>query len=100
MPRGIQKVIIPTSPKFGFRIWIGLVVLRIFNAMIVQTYFDPDEYWQTIEVSHHRAFGYGWRTWEWSIGLRSCFSLIPFITFLKFIRWLELNDEDVFVVLY
>ncbi|TPX38674.1 hypothetical protein SeLEV6574_g07696 [Synchytrium endobioticum] len=42
-----------------------LVAFRIFNALFVQTYFDPDEYWQSVEVSHYLAYGYGHLTWEW-----------------------------------
>ena len=66
-----------------------LLLLRLCNALAVQTYFNPDEYWQGPEVAHRIAFGYGhrvctvwWsrrmgvvahRPWEWSSehGIRS-----------------------------
>lgn len=38
---------------------------------IVQTWFVPDEYWQTVEVAHRMVFGYGHLTWEWAQGIRS-----------------------------
>jgi phosphatidylinositol glycan class B len=31
----------------------------------VRSYFVPDEYWQSLEVSHNLVFGYGYLTWEW-----------------------------------
>ncbi|ETV98749.1 hypothetical protein, variant 1 [Aphanomyces invadans] len=42
-----------------------LVVFRVFNALFVRTYFNPDEFWQSSEVAHHMVFGYGYLTWEW-----------------------------------
>uniref|UniRef100_A0A1I8F7S4 Mannosyltransferase n=1 Tax=Macrostomum lignano TaxID=282301 RepID=A0A1I8F7S4_9PLAT len=30
-----------------------------------------DEFWQSVEVAHRSAFGYGHLTWEWQAGLRS-----------------------------
>ena len=34
-------------------------LLRCANALVVRTYFDPDEFWQSLEVGHRMAFGYG-----------------------------------------
>ena len=39
--------------------------LRILNALISRTFFQPDEYWQSLEVAHRLVFGYGYQTWEW-----------------------------------
>ncbi|GAA0176355.1 glycosyltransferase [Lithospermum erythrorhizon] len=44
---------------------------------MVQTYFNPDEHWQALEVAHRITFGYGHLTWEWEKGIRSY--LHPFI---------------------
>jgi phosphatidylinositol glycan class B len=41
------------------------LVVRIASVFFVQTNFVPDEYWQSVEVAHHSAFGYGHLTWEW-----------------------------------
>lgn len=38
---------------------------------IVQTWYVPDEYWQSVEVAHKNVFGYGHLTWEWTRGIRS-----------------------------
>lgn len=46
---------------------LSLVVFRIFNAYLVQSYHVADEYYQVIEVAHQTIFGYGFLTWEWQI---------------------------------
>ncbi|XP_074643066.1 GPI alpha-1,2-mannosyltransferase 3-like [Tubulanus polymorphus] len=64
-PSSIQKIM--SSEKTLF---MGLIVVRLINAMMIQTSFVPDEYWQSLEVAHRSAFGYGYLTWEWRVGLR------------------------------
>lgn len=39
---------------------------RIFTAATTRTFFQPDEFYQSLEVAHHAVFGYGHLTWEWS----------------------------------
>eukprot|EP00112_Aurelia_sp_Birch-Aquarium-sp1_P020187 Seg5146.2 transcript_id=Seg5146.2/GoldUCD/mRNA.D3Y31 product="GPI mannosyltransferase 3" protein_id=Seg5146.2/GoldUCD/D3Y31 len=46
------------------------VTLRVTSVFIVQTYFVPDEYWQSLEIAHGQEFGYGYKTWEWTQGIR------------------------------
>lgn len=48
-----------------------LILWRIISVFVVQTAHVPDEYWQSLEVAHHIAFGYGYLTWEWEEGIRS-----------------------------
>ena len=54
-----------------------IVAFRVLNALCVQTYFVPDEYWQGPEVAHRLVFGYGHLTWEWKHQLRG--SVYPLI---------------------
>lgn len=49
----------------------ALFVLRLFNAFTIKTFFQPDEYFQCLEVAHFIVFGYGYWTWEWREALRS-----------------------------
>src|SRR6266542_1227857 len=35
-----------------------LILYRIINAIFTKTYFNPDEYWQSVEVGHYIVFGY------------------------------------------
>ena len=39
------------------------VLIRVFIALATQTFFQPDEYFQSLEVAHHAVFGYGHLTW-------------------------------------
>lgn len=32
--------------------------LRILSVFLVQTAYVPDEYWQSLEVSHYLSFGF------------------------------------------
>lgn len=38
---------------------------RLLNALVSRTFFQPDEYWQALEVAHRLVFGYGYQSWEW-----------------------------------
>ena len=52
-PPVIQQIF--TSEKTLF---LGLVAFRFVNALMIQTSYVPDEYWQSIEVAHRMVFGY------------------------------------------
>jgi hypothetical protein len=39
-------------------LWLPLVLLRALHACLLQTHFNPDEYWQSLEVAHVMVFGY------------------------------------------
>lgn len=45
--------------------------------MTLKTFFQPDEYYQSLEPAHKLVFSYGYTTWEWHNELRS--SLHPLI---------------------
>lgn len=46
--------------------WQQLAAARVANAVLVQTQFDPDEFWQAGEPAHLLVFGHGHLTWEWA----------------------------------
>lgn len=48
-----------------------IFIVRILSVFFVQTWYVPDEYWQSLEVAHKQVFGYGALTWEWQKGIRS-----------------------------
>ncbi|THY67844.1 hypothetical protein D6C97_00578 [Aureobasidium pullulans] len=57
-----------------------LIAFRICNALLIRTFFQPDEYFQSLEPAWDIAFGPSsgaWITWEWRERLRS--SLHPFL---------------------
>jgi phosphatidylinositol glycan class B len=44
---------------------IAPFIIRPLLAVLTQTFFQPDEYFQALEPAHHAVFGYGHLTWEW-----------------------------------
>lgn len=85
---------------YHFFVIAAIFVFRLLNSCTIKTYFDPDEYWQSIEISHLRVFGYGFKTWEWIIGLRSCLFTLPYIAAFYLIKICQFGRdiEDLFVV--
>mmetsp|Transcript_8124 Transcript_8124/g.15296 ORF Transcript_8124/g.15296 Transcript_8124/m.15296 type:complete len:651 (-) Transcript_8124:46-1998(-) len=102
----------------GFSFFLLGVVFtyRVINALILETQFDPDEYWQTLEPAYCIALSTGHNcelTWEWTRrrepGLsknitgfnwlddalygpvRSYVPLMPTITLYKFLKVIHLD---------
>lgn len=73
--------VIPPTLFFGF------VVFRLCNSFLTRTFFQPDEYWQSLEPAHNLVYGYGYLTWEWREGLRSAAHPLIFAAFY----WLASN---------
>ncbi|GME48944.1 glycosyltransferase family 22 protein [Neofusicoccum parvum] len=68
----------PGSPSSlqeqGLHVFLLLLALRILNALTTRTFFQPDEYFQSLEPAWQMAFGGrsgAWITWEWKNQLRS-----------------------------
>lgn len=64
------------------KVVILVVAFRLANSLLCRTFFQPDEYFQSIEIAHRLVFGYGYETWEWRPsgdqgGIRS--PLVPFV---------------------
>lgn len=53
-----------TRMRFKQILCISLAV-RILQALLTSTFFQPDEFFQALEPAHHLVFGYGHLTWEW-----------------------------------
>lgn len=46
---------------------VACFLARVAGAWATsRTFFQPDEYWQTLEIAHRIVFGYGYQTWEWT----------------------------------
>ncbi|XP_054707601.1 GPI mannosyltransferase 3-like [Uloborus diversus] len=61
----------------SYLVFILMLFVRLLSVYVVQTSFVPDEYWQSIEIAHRKAFGYGYITWEWKKQIRSY--IYPFL---------------------
>jgi phosphatidylinositol glycan class B len=47
-------------------VWLFLLAFRFANALLVRTFFQPDEYFQSLEPAWQMAFGSesgAWITW-------------------------------------
>ncbi|KAB1204157.1 GPI mannosyltransferase 3 [Morella rubra] len=73
------------------RVFALCLAFRLANALLVQTYFNPDEHWQALEVAHRIAFGYGHLTWEWNKGIRSFLHPMLFAVLYKVLALLGLD---------
>ncbi|KAF2736350.1 hypothetical protein EJ04DRAFT_511164 [Polyplosphaeria fusca] len=61
-------------PSSASRVLALLLALRIVNALSLTTFFQPDEFFQSLEPAWQLAFGRAsnaWITWEWAAQLRS-----------------------------
>ncbi|KDN42090.1 glycosyltransferase family 22 protein [Tilletiaria anomala UBC 951] len=57
---------LPISKTSGATaLFLMILIFRLAHALLLRTFFQPDEYWQSQEIAHHIVFGYGYRTWEW-----------------------------------
>eukprot|EP01018_Ginkgo_biloba_P025171 Gb_16626 [translate_table: standard] len=72
-------------------VFYGCMGFRILNALLIQTYFNPDEHWQALEVAHRVVFGYGHLTWEWEKGIRSFFHPMVFAILYKILAIFKLD---------
>ncbi|BFZ63935.1 glycosylphosphatidylinositol anchor biosynthesis [Saitoella coloradoensis] len=94
----------PTRPPTGDIPWktstvfLGLLVLRTLNALTTKTFFQPDEFYQSLEVAHKIAFGYGYITWEWDEGIRNPLHPAIFAALYKVLDIFRIDTPDVVVV--
>ncbi|KAF2004803.1 glycosyltransferase family 22 protein [Amniculicola lignicola CBS 123094] len=65
---------LPSSTSVLAGVFTLLLAFRIANALTLRTFFQPDEFFQSLEPAWELAFGLGsnaWITWEWRKQLRS-----------------------------
>ncbi|KAJ2600190.1 glycosylphosphatidylinositol anchor biosynthesis [Coemansia sp. RSA 1721] len=89
-----------TAPKRPRRhmLFLALVVLRLVNVFLVQTFIHPDETWQSLEVAHRAVFGYGYITWEWRHALRGFAHPMLFAAVYRALAMLRLDDTSLILV--
>ena len=79
------------------RILLALVCLRIVNSLTINTFFQPDEYYQSLEPAWKLVFGYGETTWEWTEGIRGFLYPSVFALVWAILRIIGIDDPDVLV---
>ena len=93
---GIIKDFIPLRQVILFSL---LWLFRVFNALVIKTYFQPDEYWQSLEVANVLVYKFGYLTWEWRYGLRCIFHPLIFATGFRFMQVLGLDTVGMRLIL-
>jgi len=48
------------------KLFLIFLLLRSLNALLTTSFFQPDEYWQSLELAHKFVFRFGYATWEWT----------------------------------
>lgn len=86
-----------TKNSLELNILLGLVVFRLCNVGLVQTWFVPDEYWQAPEVAHKMVYDYGYQTWEWKEGIRGYSYPLIFAILFRCIQFLRIDWPKVVI---
>lgn len=80
-------------------LFIVIFSFRLLNALVLQTSFSPDEYWQSLEIAHNLEYGFGFKTWEWgSVALRSYFHPMIFYILFKFLHIFNLDSAEALIL--
>lgn len=61
------------------RVVVLSVVFRLINCFLVQSSFVPDEYWQSLEVSHRMVFRYPLTLFSTTLSPRLCGLLLAYM---------------------
>lgn len=75
-----------------FNLSVSLLIIRLFHLYIVRSWYVPDEYWQSLEIAHYVTYGFGYRTWEWIVGIRSYLSISWIILMYKTLKLFSLDS--------
>ncbi|XP_057651282.1 GPI mannosyltransferase 3 [Diorhabda carinulata] len=78
-------------------VFLIFLSIRIFSIYFVQTFYVPDEYWQTLEVAHKLVYHYGYLTWEWTQGIRNYLPPLIIAFFYKLLYWIKLDTTETLV---
>lgn len=91
--KSIQSIHMPKGIVIPY-----LVIIRIINAFTINTFFQADEYWQSLEPAHQLVYGYGYLTWEWRTGLRSFLHPLIFSILFQIAEFTGLGDVGVLLL--
>ncbi|KAI5172660.1 GPI mannosyltransferase 3 [Nematocida sp. LUAm3] len=77
----------------------GLLAYRVVNALLVHTHFEPDEYFQSVEVAMSLILKKKEYTWEWLYGIRTFVFVGIFYFPLLLFKWLcdRVNASTLFM---
>ncbi|XP_076851393.1 GPI alpha-1,2-mannosyltransferase 3 isoform X2 [Brachyhypopomus gauderio] len=84
---------------FGDSVTVCSIIFRLVNCLLVQTSYVPDEYWQSLEISHGMVFKYGYECWEWKEGIRGYTYPLFFAVIYKILHLLRYDTVQLLVLL-
>ena len=70
-----------------------LILWRWVWACLSQTWYVPDETWQSVEVAHRVVWGRGGLTWESDLAIRSSLLSLPYILLFSLLSLLHLDYQ-------
>lgn len=76
---------------------MSLLIIRFLHLYIIRSWYVPDEYWQSLEIAHYITFGFGYRTWEWIVGIRSYISISWIVIIYKILQFFSLDTLQLVV---
>ncbi|XP_015365722.1 PREDICTED: GPI mannosyltransferase 3 [Diuraphis noxia] len=75
----------------------SLLTIRLFHLYIIHSWYVPDEYWQSLEIAHYITFGFGYRTWEWIVGIRSYICISWIVLVYKILKFFSLDSLQLLI---
>ncbi|VVC37827.1 GPI mannosyltransferase [Cinara cedri] len=76
---------------------VSLLTIRLCHLYIVRSWYVPDEYWQSLEIAHYITFGFGYRTWEWIVGIRSYISISWIVIVYKTLQFFSMDTVQLLI---
>lgn len=93
-----------SAPLSSVQLFTYLYLFRLLNTLLCRTFFQPDEFYQSLEIAHHHVFGYGFVSWEWrnaldgsTGGIRSSIYPLVFVPGYALLKCLRLDDTYLLV---
>ena len=84
--------------------FVQLLAFRLVNALVVNTYFSADEYYQSVEVAHKHVFDHHMcndkLTWEWQPehALRGYLHPMIFTILYSIMKYCGITQADLYVI--
>ena len=78
---------------------VYLMFWRSLWALVSQTWYVPDETWQSVEVAHRSVWGRGGLTWEADLAIRSSLQSLPYAAIFQLLALLRLDFQLLVVLL-
>ena len=76
-----------------------IVIWKLLWALLSNTWYVPDETWQSVEVAHQRVWDRGHLTWEHQEAIRSALLSLPYTIIFSLLSILHLDYQWLVILL-